>query len=83
MRNNELSGTMAKRMAPSRFHVPPGPMNAGPITLASFPSRSTRRSLSAAKNPIVRLSGDQNGNAAPFVPRSGLVNPDSSMRTHN
>ena len=83
MRSNGLSGTIGNRMAPSRFQVPPGPMIAGPMTFGALPSRSTRRSFSAAKNPIVRLSGDQKGNAAPSVPRSGRADPDSSMRTHN
>ena len=38
---------------------------------------------SFAKNPIDRLSGDQNGNDAPSVPASGDASPVSSERSHS
>jgi hypothetical protein len=44
---------------------------------------SMRFSLVPAKNPIDRLSGDQNGDVARSVPANGLANVESSRRSHN
>src|SRR4029434_7060185 len=41
------------------------------------------RVLAFVKKPSVRLSGDQNGNAAPSVPASGRASSASKARTHN
>src|SRR5262245_37173755 len=43
---------------------------------------SIRFSLLSAKNPIERLSGDQNGCWAPSVPVNARTVPESSARTH-
>src|SRR5262249_16494594 len=47
------------------------------------PEASTFLSLPAMKNPIERLSGDQNGNEASSVPFNGCAVRESSARTHN
>ena len=44
---------------------------------------STRFSFSSAKNPMDRLSGDQNGDVPCSVPGSGRAAEESSDRTHN
>ena len=49
------------RMTPSRFHVPPRPGDVVASVRAGPPERSIRLTLLSAKNPIDRLSGDQNG----------------------
>ena len=45
--------------------------------------RSTRFSRLSAKKPTDLLSGDQNGNVAPSVPRSGSATVVSSRRFHS
>ena len=44
---------------------------------------SVRFSLLSARNPIDRLSGDQNGYAPLSVPASGRADTESSDRSHN
>ena len=62
-------------MVPSGFHAPPAAARACASGCTSPPSISTRFSMSLVKNPIDRLSGDQNGWKAPSVPASGLICP--------
>src|SRR5688572_21174021 len=70
-------------MTPSRLHVPPVPTGAPARSLSAPPSTSIRYSRSLAKNPIDRLSGDQNGDDAPSVFASGEASPLASERTHS
>ena len=67
MRCSGLWVSGANRMTSSRFQVPPRPSLASQMVMAAPPLRSIFFSLPSAKNPIWRLSGDQNGNAAPSV----------------
>src|SRR5262249_7745376 len=73
----------AKRITPSRLHEPP----AGLLVPASIstepPSISIRLRLLPAKNPMERLSGDQNGQEASSVPASGRAEIASSERSNN
>ncbi len=61
----------ANTMTSSAFQVPPLPLLAGASVWGAPPLRFNRFSEPSAKNPIVRLSGDQNGSVAPSVPSSG------------
>jgi hypothetical protein len=58
----------ANRITPSRLQVPPLPDGASASTVAGPPAIWTVFSLPSAKNPIDRLSGDQNGKMPPSVP---------------
>src|SRR5262245_52871329 len=70
------------RMTPARLQDPPVPRWEFASTRTEPPSTSIRFNLLSAKNPIDRLSGDQNGNWAPSVPGSGRAAPESSGRNH-
>src|SRR5262245_43223452 len=72
----------AKRIVPSRFHVPPR-FGASDSTRTDPLSRSIRFSLPSAKNPRDRLSGDQNGNEAPSVDANACGDTDRKERIHN
>ena len=74
-------------MTPSRLHDPPvvpaSASAASLITIGELPLISTRFSLPAEKNPIERLSGDQNGKSAPSVPASRRPSNEFKGRSHN
>ena len=59
-------------MTLSRLQLPPRPAGASDSTTGGPPAIGTFFSLPAAKNPMNRLSGDQNGNVPPSVPGIGL-----------
>src|SRR5262245_10553092 len=69
-------------ITPSRFHDPPRGTAAVHSVLTGPPVASILFSLPPAKNPMKRLSGDQNGKAASSVPASGCALKASSGRTH-
>src|SRR5215472_16030547 len=58
-------------MVPSRFQLPPPSHGASATLTAGPPDTSMVLSLSFAKKPSERLSGDQNGLDAPSVPGNG------------
>ena len=66
----------------SRFHAPLCAPGAVASVRTDPPSTSSRLSLSSAKKPTDRLSGDQKGNPAPSVPASARADPDSRERSH-
>jgi len=71
-------------MVPSLFHAPPDPVCSVLVAQMSRgrpPEISVLFSLPLAKNPIERLSGDQNGEEAPSVPSScrGVIDPISRI----
>ena len=69
---------------PSRPQVPPPrPNGASQITRTAPLSRSTMANLPAAKKPIRRLSGDQNGSNAPSVPLICCALDADSARTQS
>ncbi len=76
-------GLFENRIVPSLFHAPP--KGAGRGTPASSPIRRDVHALQlvSAKNPIERLSGDQNGHDPRSVPANGRANGESSDRSHN
>src|SRR5688572_2248252 len=68
-------------IVPSRLHEPPRAAGASQRTVAGPPAMSIRFSLSPAKKPSVRPSGDQNGKTAPSVPATDRADDESSERT--
>src|SRR5258708_27852395 len=70
-------------MMHSRFQLPPRPSAASQRALGGPPAASTLLSLPFAKKPMARLSGDQNGNEAPFVLSRRLAVSASSGRTQS
>ena len=74
---------LPNRITPSRFHVPPVATPTSASAVDTPPPGSILRSLPAAKYPMNRLSGDQNGSEAPSVPASCLGSRSSIARTHN
>src|SRR5262245_56659673 len=70
-------------ITPSRFHVPPRATGVSASDWEEPPAMSIRYSLLPAKNPMARLSGDQNGNAAPSVPESGCAVMALSSRSQS
>src|SRR5678816_3345108 len=69
MRKIGPPGFVEKTIVPSLFHAPP--RGAGATDTNVFtdpPSMLMNLSLLSAKNPMDRLSGDQNGDVAPSVP---------------
>ena len=70
-----------KRITPSRFQAPLRPFAASQIGSGGAPDTSTFWSLPSAKNARKRLSGDQNGNLAPWVPAIGLAPSSPSDRS--
>ena len=74
MRARGPLGFAPNRMTPSAFQAPPvGPGTGLVIVRENQPSMSTRFKTGTAKNPIDRLSGDQNGTDPPSVPASGVA----------
>src|SRR3954467_1845661 len=67
-------------MIPPGLHVPPRYSAAADNVSAGPPPTSIFLSFPSAKNPIDRLSGDQNGPAAPSVPGSSCGATLSSDR---
>src|SRR5262245_39432775 len=79
---NPLAKIREKIMVPSRFHAPlpfDGPTSQ--ITWGTPPEISIFLSLDWAKNPIERLSGDQNIASAPSVPTKGRASKEPSARS--
>src|SRR5580704_6231353 len=68
-------------MTPSRLHAPPPPPDESHNVMGGPPDTSIFLSFPPAKNPRKRLSGDQNGRAAPSVPGSACAASVSSERT--
>ena len=75
--------TVEKRMVPSGPHAAVDSPSAGVIACGVPPRASTRFIWPSAKNPIERLSGDQNGQRARSVPGSGRASAESSVRTQS
>src|SRR5262249_2493983 len=77
------SAEPAKRIVPSRFHVPPRPLLLTPpqIVVTVPDASSTRRSAVVVKNAIERPSGDQNGMMPPSVPAIGRASSAPSGRS--
>jgi hypothetical protein len=65
-------------MTSSRFHVPFPRVIASQIVTAGPPAASILFSLPSAKNARKRLSGDQNGYIASFVPARACAEAPSS-----
>ena len=80
---NRSAGIVAKTIVPSRFHAPRTARSVRSQCRSDPPSMSMRLSLSSAKNPIDRPSGDQNGDEPRSVPGSGRAGDESSDRSHN
>src|SRR5439155_2511661 len=72
----------ANRITPSALHDPPRGLASASVC-ATPPSMAIRFSLLPATNATDRLSGDQKGEAAPSVARSGCHDDDSIERSHN
>ena len=70
-------------MVPSEFQVPPRPSGASAMTKTCPLERSTRLSFPSAKNPMDRLSGDQNGYWAPSVEGSSRRPAASTERSQS
>src|SRR5258708_32998982 len=75
-------------MAPSGAHAAERPMLASATANTCPPATSTffnwlRERPPKVKNPIQRLSADQNGNQDSSVPGSAMATAESSERTHN
>ncbi len=73
MRASPLPRPCENRMTPSAFQLPPKPPLTGVSVSGAPPPTSSRLRASIVKNPIDRLSGDQNGNEAPSVPGRGCA----------
>src|SRR5580704_10622811 len=69
-------------IVPSRFQVPPQAKKASQRTCTASLATSTVLSRASAKNPIWRLSGDQNGKLAPSVPLTCCAPEAERARTH-
>ena len=59
------------RIVPSAFHAPEMVKDVLANACGGPPAMSMRFNLPVAKNPIERLSADQNGKLAPSVPAIG------------
>src|SRR5262249_19379187 len=71
-------------MTPSRLHVPPGlKPGASASTCGLPPVTSIFFSFPSAKNPMKRLSGDQNGQDPPSVPGSDCASEASNDLTQS
>src|SRR5580704_3092315 len=70
-------------MTPSLFHAPPRPFTALHNASAGPPLPLIFFTLPCAKNPISRLSADQNGYVASSVPANGFAVIDDRERTYN
>jgi len=70
-------------ITPAAFQVPPRPLGASQSVIGGPPAASIFFSLLPAKNPIHRLSGDQNGWLASVVPASGCAVNASSGRSQS
>src|SRR6516164_3663184 len=68
-------------MMPSLLHEPPRPLEASQIVCGGPPAALIFFKLPATKNPISRLSGDQNGYMASSVPGKGVDARELSWRT--
>src|SRR5262245_15596794 len=71
----------ANRILPALFHVPPRPFGASEIFWTAPFFGSTLFNSRPAKNAIIRLSGDQNGNEAPAVSFKVVASIESRLRT--
>ena len=65
------------------FQVPPLRLDTAQISFGGPPAISILFNLPPAKNPIRRLSGDQNGYEAPSVRSSNRGSTDPVSRTNN
>src|SRR5262245_9425691 len=74
---------VAKRIVSLLLHVAPRTSSATANVCTGPPDASTHLSLPSATNPILRLSGDQNGWLAPSVPPIGCETTASSERSHS
>jgi hypothetical protein len=79
----EENAEALKTITPSGLHAPPRPLAAAQSLCAGPPEASILLRLPAAKQPMRRLSGDQNGTVAPSVPVSGWATLESSFRTQS
>jgi len=76
-------GDGAKTRSPKRFHAAPRPADDSVRSDIVPLARSIERILPAAKNPILVMSGDQNGIAAASVPGSARVAPLERSCSHS
>src|SRR5262245_4138512 len=73
------------RISSAALQVPGIPDERGTLAMVRGdpPPTLILRSSSPTKNPMKRLSGDQNGPTAPSVPGNGVASPPDSGRSHN
>src|SRR6188474_557774 len=84
MRDIGPPGLDANRITPLRFQAPPKGTPFGVVNVVDEPpSMSILFNRPAAKNPMERPSGDQNGRVPRSVPRSGRAAGESSERSHS
>jgi hypothetical protein len=67
-------------ITPFWFQLPPRGTGASASVTGCPPAMSIFFSFPPAKNPISRLSGDQNGQPAPSVPAKGWAAGESRAR---
>ena len=83
MRNKGDVASGVYRIVPSAPQVPPRGWGASARVCTAPPLASMIRSLPCAKNPRLRLSGDQKGKLASSVPANGCAAVESSGRTQS
>src|SRR5678816_2220057 len=72
-----------KRITLSGLHAPPRPDTASHNVMTGPPAAATFFIFPFAKKPSERLSGDQNGKAAPSVPASMCDSVDAIGRSQS
>src|SRR5579863_554194 len=83
MRNKGVLGAGVNRIVPSDPQAPPRGWGASARVCTAPPLASMILSFPWAKNPRLRLSGDQNGELASSVPANGCAAVESRGRTHS
>ena len=83
MRSKGDVGLGAYRMVPSAPQAPPRGWGESARVCTAPPLASMIFSFACAKNPRLRLSGDQKGKLASSVPASGWAAVESRGRTHS
>src|SRR5215469_3682924 len=81
MRNRGVLIEGAKTITPSRLQEPPRGRVASASVSGGPPEASTLFSFPPEKNPMLRLSGDQNGDDPPSVPGKGCACNEFKGRT--
>ena len=83
MRNIAETVSGVYKIVPSTPQVPPRGFAASASVCTAPPLASMILSLPSAKNPKLRLSGDQKGKLASSVPASGWAAVESKGRTQS